>query len=155
METRPKRRRHKDNPYTLLVDDNIYKVAFLDSKNNIQVIEIDADVFDALDDFELADLSELNEYDRHIEHLTFEETQYKKYSNKVPSLEEEILQNMLYNELKLEISRLPEKQRRRLVLYFFNDLTLQEIAIIDNCSPQAVKKSIDSSIKRLGMLLLQ
>lgn len=152
METRPKRRRHKDNPYTLLIDDNIYKVAFLDSKNIIQVIEVEADVFDALDCFELDDLAQLNEYDRHIDHFDIDETPYKKYSNKPQSLEEEILQNMLYNELKLEISKLPEIQRRRLVLYFFNDLTLQEIAIIDNCTPQAVKKSLDSSIKKLSML---
>jgi len=153
METRPKRRRHKDNPYTLLVDDRTYKVAFLDSKNNIQIIEIDADVFDALDCFELEDLAQLNEYDRHIDHFNIDETPYKKYSNKPQSLEEEILQNMLYNELKLEISRLPEIQRRRLVLYFFNDLTLQEIAIIDNCSPRAVKDSIDISIEKLKKFL--
>lgn len=152
METRPKRRRHKDNPYTLLIDDNIYKVAFLDSKNIIQIIEVDADVFDALDCFELDDLALLNEYDRHIDHFDIDETPYKKYSNKPQSLEEEILQNMLYNELKLAISKLPEIQRRRLVLYFFNDLTLQEIAIIDNCTPQAVKKSLDSSLKKLSML---
>jgi len=152
METRPKRRRHKDNPYTLLIDDNIYKVAFLDSKNIIQIIEVDADVFDALDCFELDDLALLNEYDRHIDRFNIDETPYKRYSNKPQSLEEEILQNMLYNELKLEISKLPEIQRRRLVLYFFNDLTLQEIAIIDNCTPQAVKKSLDSSIKKLSML---
>lgn len=153
MKTRPKRRKHKDNPYTLLVDNNIYKVKFLDSKNNIQIIEIDADTFSALDKFELDDLSQLNEYDRHIEHLNFEEISYKKYSKKVPSLEEEILQNTLYNELKLEISKLPEVQRRRLVLYFFNDLTLQEIAIIDNCSPRAVKDSIDISIRKLKKFL--
>ncbi|MCI9110214.1 MAG: sigma-70 family RNA polymerase sigma factor [Bacilli bacterium] len=152
MRSRPKRRKHKDNPYTLLIDDNTYKVTFLDSKNNIQVIEVDADVFDALDCFELDDLSQLNEYDRHIDRFDIDETSYKKYSNKPQTLEEEILQNMLYNELKLEISRLPEVQRRRLVLYFFNELTLQEIAIIDNCSPQAVKKSLDSSIEKLSML---
>lgn len=152
METRPKRRRHKDNPYTLLIDDNIYKVTFLDSKNIIQIIEVEADVFEALDCFELDDLALLNEYDRHIDRFDIDETPYKKYSNKPQSLEEEILQNMLYNELKLEISKLPEIQRRRLVLYFFNDLTLQEIAIIDNCSPQAVKKSLDSSIEKLSIL---
>lgn len=153
METRPKRRRHKDNPYTLLIDNNIYKVAFLDSKNNIQIIEVEADIFDALDSFELDDLSQLNEYDRHIDRFNIDETSYKKYSNKPQSLEEEIVQNMLYNELKLEISRLPEIQRRRLVLYFFNDLTLQEIAIIDNCSPRAVKDSIDISINKLKKFL--
>ena len=153
METRPKRRKHKDNPYTLLIDDNIYKVAFLDSKNMIQVIEINADIFDALDSFELADLSELNEHDRHRDYSVLEETPYKKYFNKGLSLEEEVLQNMLYNELKLEIAKLPEIQRRRLVLYFFNDLTLQEIAIIDNCSPRAVKDSIDISINKLKKFL--
>lgn len=153
METRPKRRRHKDNPYKLLIDNNKYKVTFLDSKNNIQVIDVDADIFDALDSFELDDLSQLNEYDRHIDHFDIDETPYKKYSNKPQSLEDEVLQNMLYNELKLEISRLPEIQKRRLVLYFFNDLTLQEIAIIDNCSPRAVKDSIDISIDKLKKFL--
>lgn len=152
METRPKRRKRKDNPYTLLIDDNIYKVTFLDSNNTIQVIEIDADIFDALDRFELDDLSQMNEYDRHIEHLCFDDTPYSRYADKALSLEEEILQHMFYEELKLEISNLSEIQRRRLLLYFFHDMTLQEIAIIDNCSPQAVKKSLDATIKKLSML---
>ena len=53
LNKRPKRRKYKDNPYTLSVDNDIYKVTFIDSLNKTQTIEINKDIFDTLDKFEL------------------------------------------------------------------------------------------------------
>lgn len=65
---RPKRRRYKDNPYRLEIDNvcKVYIVSFKDSQGIIQKIEISEEIFNALDKFELEDLSEMNEYDNHI-----------------------------------------------------------------------------------------
>lgn len=42
MGQRPKRRKSKDNPYTLGYNDNenIYVVSFIDARNEIQEIEV-------------------------------------------------------------------------------------------------------------------
>ena len=60
MQKRPKRRKYKDNPYTLSVDNDTYKVTFIDSLNKNQIIEINKNIFETLDKFELEDLSEMN-----------------------------------------------------------------------------------------------
>ena len=45
------------------------------NKNNINLVEVSVQVYEAFDKFELRDLSELNEYDNHIEHSEiYEET---------------------------------------------------------------------------------
>ena len=75
MEKRPKRRKHKDNPYEINIIDNKYTVKFKDNKNNLNLVEVSVQVYEAFDKFELRDLSELNEYDNHIEHSEiYEET---------------------------------------------------------------------------------
>ena len=84
MNNRPKRRKSSDNPYTLQIINNNYVVVFKDSRSVKQVIEVSEEVFSQMDKFELEDLKELNEYDRHIEHSEiYDETLYKRAINKL------------------------------------------------------------------------
>ena len=78
---RPKRRKYKDNPYTLFFDDDtqIYFVTFKDAKGIINKVCVPYDVYSAFNLFELHDLSELNEYDNHIERSeVYDETLYRR-----------------------------------------------------------------------------
>ena len=63
MAERPKRRKYKDNPYTLnyIESKNIYVVSFKDIKGHLQNVEVNKEVYQAFDRFELDDLSEMNE----------------------------------------------------------------------------------------------
>ena len=47
------------------------------------------------------------------------------------------------------ISALPKKQRRRLVMYYFYDLTYEQIAMLEGCTSMPVKRSIDRAVKKL------
>lgn len=152
MDRRPKRRKDKYNPYVLINEKGKYKVSFKDSKNIIQLVEVSYDVFNTLDKFELEDLSQMNEYDRHIEHLDLLDVSYNKISIKSEGIEETIIKQDILEKLKKAISKLSDVQKRRLILYFFQDMTLQEIADMENCSPRAIKDSIDISIKKLKKL---
>ena len=67
-EKRPKRRKDKDNPYTLSQKEDKLFLSFRDGQGVFREIEIDTAVFNAFDRFELDDLSILNEWDRHYEH---------------------------------------------------------------------------------------
>ncbi len=55
MAERPKRRKYKDNLYTLnyIEEKNIYMVSFKDGKGNIQKVEVSKKVYKAFDNFEL------------------------------------------------------------------------------------------------------
>lgn len=153
MAERPKRRKYKDNPYTLnyIESKNIYVVSFKDVKGHLQNVEVNKEVYQAFDRFELDDLSEMNEYDNHIEHSEiFENTLEVRAKDKPMSLEDSIIQKSTFEELKRAIDMLPEVQKRRIKKYYFDDKTLEEIAKEEKCSKVAIKYSIDNAIKNIS-----
>ena len=62
MNNRPKRRKFKDNPYELEIDNNAYLIKFVDGNRKLQIIEVSPEVFKVFDDSELNDIIQLNEY---------------------------------------------------------------------------------------------
>lgn len=64
-------------------------------------------------------------------------------------VEEIVAQQAEADELYKAIAQLPEKQRRRLVLYYFGELTYEQIAEMEGCTKRAVKFSVDIAIKNL------
>ena len=150
MENRPKRRRYKDNPYNLEINNSKYIINFYDSKKVLQKIEVSEEVFSVFDKSELKDLSQMNEYDNHIEHAAlFEEVLNKRAINKTKLTEEIAESNIITEELLNAIKELQTTQKRRLILYYLYDYTLEEIAIKEHCSKVAIKYSLDIAIKNL------
>ena len=146
----PKRRKSKDNPYTLRYDNkkNTYTVTFKNANGFIENVNIKKEIYDLLNKFELEDLSEMNEYDRHTEHSeVYEETLNKRMLYKPLSTDEIIEKNITNIKLKSAINGLSKIQRRRIVMYYFVDFTQEEIAKIENISHQAVSKNILNAIK--------
>lgn len=152
MENRPKRRRKKDNPYVLDFDEenNRYLVSFNDVKNNYHVIEIDKLTYEAFNQFELDDLSELNEYDNHIEHSEMlEQNIYKRAIKKEQSIEDIVEGKLNWEYLNNIINNLPYIQKKRLIKYYFYGKTFEQIAKEENCTKRAVKFSVDIAIKKI------
>lgn len=149
----PIRNKSKDNPYTLGFDEEneIYTVEFLDNKKKIHKVEITEQVYLAFDKFELEDISQIHKYRSHIEHSElYEETLNKRMVDKPITIEKEIEDKIIFDDIKKEISLLPDVQKRRLRKYYFEDKTLEEIAIEENCSKVAIKYSIDIAVKKIS-----
>ena len=141
---RPKRRKSKDNPYTLISNNNHYFVIFSDVNNKKNIVEVSEQVFYTFDKFELEDKKELNEYDRHIEHSEiYDETLYSRTSLVEQSVEDKVVEKYTYNGLINAINSLPTAIKRRMILFYFDELSTSEIAIIDNCSDRMVRKSLE------------
>lgn len=154
MENRPKRRKHKDNPYELNIIDSKYIVKFKDNKKETHYVEVNAQIYEIFDKFELRDLSELNEYDNHIEHLElYDETLERRIIHKQELIEDVIIRKVIFEKLHDAIQQLSEIEKRRIKMYYFEDKTLEEIAKIENTSHQAISKSLQNSIKKLKNLL--
>lgn len=97
---RPKRRKSKDNPYTLVSKNNHYYVIFSDVNNKENIVEVSEKVFYTFDKFELEDKKELNEYDRHIEHSKiYDETLIKRTSLLEKSVEDVVVEKCTFNDL--------------------------------------------------------
>ena len=107
-------------------------------------------MFALFDSFELDDLSYLNEVDRHYEQSELTEASlYDRAVHRPATVEESALQSMEYAQLHRAISALPEIQKRRLILYYFQGLTYEQIAGMEGCTKRAVKFSVDIAVEKL------
>ena len=153
-EKRPKRRKDKYNPYTLTKIKDKHILSFRDGQGVLQEITIDRELFELLDRFELDDLSFLNEVDRHYEHSELTEISLYNRAVALPeSVEDAVLRNLQYEALYNAIWKLPEAQRRRLILYYFGGLTYAQIADMEGCKYQTVQESIYAALKNLKNFL--
>ena len=115
--------------------------------------QIDKVLYELFNRFELEDISHLNRVSRHIEHSELTEASLNDRAFcKVESLEETVSRNIEYELLHKAISKLPETQRRRLLLYFFGEMSYGQIAKLEGCTKMAVKGSVDIALKKLKKL---
>jgi len=159
FDQRPKRRPNEDNPYKLYTvgiktDHPHYYLSFKDSTGVKQFMEIDKTLFDAFDRFELDDLSFMNEVDNHYEHSEQTEASLNRKAV-VPqeSVEETVSRHMEVEALHRAIAKLPDIQRRRLIMYYFGEFTYQQIAEMEGCTKRAVKFSVDCALDKLKKIL--
>ena len=150
-ENHPKRRKDKYNPYTIgTTEDGRHWLTFSDGQGGRHHFEISAAVFALFDSFELDDLSYLNEMDRHYEQSELTEASlYDRAVHRPATVEESALQSMEYARLHRAIAKLPEIQKRRLILYYFQGLTYEQIAEMEGCTKRAVKFSVDIAVEKL------
>ena len=152
MDKRPKRRKSKDNPYILECNKelNIYKVTFYDGKGILRVIQISKEMYETLDSFELDDLSQMNKYERHIEFLEQDDNNlYIRSVNKGISLEEVIDEKIKLEKLKIALDKLTPTQKEKIKNYYFDNMSMEQMAKKFGCSHQAISKSLRAILKKL------
>ncbi len=146
----PNRKKDKYNPYTLTIAEGRYYLSFKDGRGKLRHLEINEVLYQAFDRFELEDISHLNKVSRHIEHSELTEaTLNDRAFHKAEQLEDTVARNMEYEKLHRAIAKLPEIQRRRLTLYFFGELSYEQIAKLEGCTKMAVKGSVDIAVRKL------
>lgn len=145
----PKRRKDKYNPYTMACE-NKYLIKFQDVNNSNNVVEVSREIYQAFNEFELSDLSQMNKFDRHIEHLKLDENVLNsKMRNQQISIEDAIIKKMELQKLHNLILKLPQIQKRRITMYFLKEMTLKEIAQKEHCSIRAIQYTINIALKNL------
>lgn len=147
----PKRKKDQQNNYKLeITENNGYLLSFTDGEGVIQKLNISEELYELFNLFELEDISYMNEISRHYEHSELtEEIINQKALYKIEPLDNYIEKRVNHLLLNRAIEKLPEIQRRRLTLYYFNDMTYDEIACIEKCSKGAVKKSISIAKRKI------
>lgn len=155
MNDLPKRRKDKYNPYSFKkmdIDDK-YIISFTNNNNEIE-LEISKELYSVFNNFELSDLSIMNEFDRHIEHSKLNENTFnKRIFNVERGVEDIVINKIEKQKLHIAIDSLPLKQKNRIQKYFFENLTQKEIAKIENCSIRAIQYSIECALKNLKNFL--
>lgn len=148
MAERPKRRKYKDNPYTIDIENNI--ITFNDSTNTFRCIKVSKEIINNMDKNELEDKHFMNQDERYKEQSELNEISlYKRAIKEEESIEDKIINNELKNAVRKAVQKLPEKQKRRVILYFFFNKTYKEIAEMEGCAIMSIKDSIDVAFKKL------
>ena len=147
---RTKRRKDKYNLYTIFEKDGQYYVSFKDGQGVSHKLEISKVLYDTFDSFELSDLVYLNVVDRHIEQSeVWEVTLNVRAVQKPEGIEEVVLKKIQIEALHTAMKTLPEMQRRRMQLYYFEGMTYEQIAKKEGCTKMPVKRSIEAAVERL------
>ncbi len=155
-EKHPKRRKDKNNPYTLFIKNGKPYVTFKDGQAVQHTLKLDDVMYAVMNSFELDDLSVLNEWDRHIEQSELsEETLERRMLYSPQTVEEEVQRKLRYEQLHKAIDKLPTIQRRRLIRYFFYGHTYEEIAEMEGCSVHSVFVAIERAKEKLKNFLKQ
>lgn len=138
-----KRRKYRDNPYTLIIDNDKYYIEF-----DSNLVEVSKEVFDIYNESEIHDFKELNEYTRHLDH--FERTDESIFNKSLKKSKEvfDVVSEKIDIEILLgAISKLPDIQRIRICKYYFDYKTLLKIAQEEGVKPPTVFRTIKKGLK--------
>lgn len=146
----PKRKKDKLNPYTLSIENNTYYISFTDGQGSFHKLEINMELYNAFNSFELDDISQINMSSRHLAESDMnEELLSHRIADPSEPVDDHVYRRIMYQELHKAIAQLPQIQRRRVLLYYFGGYTYEQIAQMEDCTKRAVKFSVDAALKNL------
>lgn len=143
---------YKVDSYTLeyIEDADKYYISFEDSAKQECRIEIEKEIFDIYMKSKKSYIKIKNETSRHLEHSLLSEVDiYKRAFEKSNNVVDIIMQKLESEKLQVALNKLTKEQRRRILLYYDYQLTMEEIALIEKCSKQSVQESIRWGMKKL------
>ena len=143
---------YKVDSYTLeyIQNEDKYYISFEDSAKQECRIEIEKEIFDIYMKSKKSYIKIKNETSRHLEHSLLSEVDiYKRAFEKSNNVVDIIMQKLESEKLQAAFNKLTKEQRRRILLYYDYQLTMEEIALIEKCSKQSVQESIKWGMKKL------
>lgn len=150
----PNRKKDILNPYTLSIENDTYYISFTDGQGIFHRQEISIELYAAFNSFELEDISQMNESSRHLIKVDVgEEPLVHRIADSSEPTEDHAYRRIIYQELHRAIAQLPKTQRRRLLLYYFEGYTYEQIAQMEGCKHPAIIKSIAAAKKQIKKYL--
>lgn len=150
----PNRKKDKQNPYTLSIENNTYYISFTDGQGIAHKMHISTELYTAFDSFELDDISQMNKASRHLEQSELtEESLNHRTAEPLEPVDDFVFRRIVHEELHKAIAQLPAIQRRRLLLYYFGGYTYGQIAEMEGCKHSAIIKSVEAAKNKLKKAL--
>ena len=131
-------------------EENKNIAIFKDSENNIHEVEISDIIIEALNNEKRKEKRQKNEFDRHIEHSEiFENKLAARVMDKPLNIEEQFENKLISKKIRDAISSLSNVQKRRINMYYFENMTQQEIADKEGVSLRAVQYTLNDALEEL------
>jgi RNA polymerase sigma-70 factor (ECF subfamily) len=122
----------------------------------IKKVEVTDELIECFEDFRKKKNNQSKSDKRHIDYKSVENAENEAiiiYSKK--SIEEIIFEDERKEQTHLALSSLTVIQRRRVMLYYFDDLTLEAIAKLENVHVTKIHKSIKQAEKNIAKYFLK
>ena len=130
-------------------NDNLVTILY----NNME-IQVTHEIADYLEESRREQARQDKSNQRHLSDKFCNEDFIEEFLAVKPlSLEEIIIQQEQFEELTRAIAVLSRIQRRRLIAYYYENLTYQDIANREHVAINAVNKSIKSALDKLRKIL--
>ena len=135
------------------IANNKYYICFKNYNGEQITSEIPKEVFDIYMESKKVYYKNENEKKRHWERLKLtDETLYKRSYKHPKSIEDMLLEKEKKHNLHIAISNLPEIQRKRIRLKYFNEMKERELAEKEHISLRAIQYSLKIGIDNLKKL---
>lgn len=138
--------------YTLeyIEDEEKYYISFEDSAKQNCRIEIEKDIFEAYMNSKKAYVKIKNETSRHLEQSSLTEIEiYKRAFYPGESIEDIVIKNMDKEKLRQARKELTDTQVRRIDLHIVNEVTIRDLAKLENVQKSQIQKSLQLGLKNL------
>ena len=147
---------YKVDSYTLEYDElkNKYYISFLDSAKQKCKLEIEKDIFDIYMNSKKAYTKIKNETSRFLEQseLTDEDI-YNRSHQSFETTEEKYFKNIEKEKMRLALKTLTDTQYRRIELHIIDEVTIRDLAKLENVQKSQIQKSLKLGIKKLKKFL--
>ena len=130
--------------------DDKYYISFIDSAKKQCKIEIDKEIFNTYMKSKKAYVKIKNETSRFLEHFELtDEDIYKRAKLKSKDAEEILIDNIEKQKMEQAKEKLTDTQIRRIELHIIDEVTIRDLAKLENVRKNQIEKSIKLGIKKL------
>ncbi len=122
----------------------------------IKKVEVTDELIECFDEFRKVKNNQKKSDERHIDFRGVDNAENEAiiiHSEK--TIEEIIFEDERKEQLHLALSSLTDIQRRRVLLYYFDDMTLKAIAKLENVHISAVERSIKKAERSIAKYILK
>jgi len=131
-----------------------YYLSFRDAVGSVVDVEVGADAYDAVREFELIEARIAWSDRRHVERFALSNEEIdKRARHEHTTTEKTALLRLCSDEIAKGIEDLTCTQRRRFLLHRFKGMTLKEISIIEGASVSVVHHSVRQAEKKLKKIM--
>ena len=119
------------------------------SEGNLEKVEVSEKLAIVIDSFRREEESQLRQNRRYLDFYSCDITLCSSSSN----IEDEVIEHETIKAIFSAIDKLTEKERKRIVSYYFKNLTYEQVAKIENTSTTAIFKSVVNALEKLKKFL--
>ncbi|MCH5352219.1 MAG: sigma-70 family RNA polymerase sigma factor [Acutalibacter sp.] len=144
----------RDKVYSLreeiLESGTKYFISFTDGQGKLHDLEVSEDLFIEFRQMERKNRNLEQSNERHREYSEIGDEALNRRARAIPKSVEEIIELKERMEIvRREVSALPEKQRRRFILYYEYGMTYAKIGELEGCTGSSIKCSIDAARREI------